>query len=42
VAFCTLEIEPDADPISRHLLDRHFLRKHGPGATYGQAEESGN
>jgi len=42
VAFCTLEIEPDADPISRHLLDRHFLRKHGPGATYGQAEESSN
>ncbi len=24
------------EPISRDLLDRHFLRKHGPGAYYGQ------
>ena len=31
---------PTPTPISPHLLDRHFLRKHGPGATYGQAEES--
>jgi len=23
-------------PIARTLLDRHFLRKHGPGAYYGQ------
>ncbi len=25
--------------ISQPLLDRHFLRKHGPGAYYGQSEE---
>jgi L-ribulose-5-phosphate 4-epimerase len=23
-------------PISQVLLDKHFLRKHGPGAYYGQ------
>jgi L-ribulose-5-phosphate 4-epimerase len=24
------------EPIDRELLDKHFLRKHGPGAYYGQ------
>lgn len=30
---------PDAmlPPMQRELLDRHFLRKHGPGAYYGQS-----
>lgn len=32
----TLRLAPDAWPISRGLLDKHFLRKHGPGAYYGQ------
>lgn len=32
----TLRINPDTPPIPRPLLDRHFLRKHGPGASYGQ------
>lgn len=32
----TLRIDPDAKPIPRALLDKHFLRKHGPGAYYGQ------
>jgi L-ribulose-5-phosphate 4-epimerase len=36
LAFCTLAINPEASPISRALLDKHFLRKHGPGAYYGQ------
>ncbi|MDR1874080.1 MAG: L-ribulose-5-phosphate 4-epimerase [Synergistaceae bacterium] len=27
---------PDWEPMQRELLDRHFLRKHGPGAYYGQ------
>jgi L-ribulose-5-phosphate 4-epimerase len=26
----------ETPPIASHLLDRHFKRKHGPGATYGQ------
>jgi len=31
-----LDLNPQAPPISQALLDRHFLRKHGPGAYYGQ------
>ncbi|HEY5812668.1 MAG TPA: L-ribulose-5-phosphate 4-epimerase AraD [Terrimicrobiaceae bacterium] len=31
-----LQINPAASPISQALLDKHFLRKHGPGAYYGQ------
>jgi L-ribulose-5-phosphate 4-epimerase len=27
------------EPIDAALLDRHFVRKHGPGAYYGQPEE---
>lgn len=27
-------------PIAPHLLDRHFRRKHGPGAYYGQGQGS--
>jgi L-ribulose-5-phosphate 4-epimerase len=32
----TLRLAPDAPPVSAPLLDRHFLRKHGPDAYYGQ------
>lgn len=35
-ASVTLTINPAAGPISSALLDKHFLRKHGPKATYGQ------
>ena len=32
----TLRLFPSARPMQRVLLDKHFLRKHGPGAYYGQ------
>ena len=32
----TLQINPKLKPMQSHLLDKHFLRKHGPGAYYGQ------
>jgi L-ribulose-5-phosphate 4-epimerase len=32
----TLRINPKIKPMQPHLLDKHFLRKHGPGAYYGQ------
>jgi L-ribulose-5-phosphate 4-epimerase len=35
-ALLTLELSPDLGPIPQYLLDKHFLRKHGPGAYYGQ------
>jgi len=36
MALKTLQANPAAQPISRHLLDKHFKRKHGGGAYYGQ------
>ena len=38
MAYRTLGVNPDVAPISDVLRDRHFLRKHGPGAYYGQPE----
>ncbi len=32
----TLRINPKVNPMHPALLDTHFLRKHGPGASYGQ------
>jgi L-ribulose-5-phosphate 4-epimerase len=32
----TLRINPEVKPMQSALLSKHFLRKHGPGATYGQ------
>jgi L-ribulose-5-phosphate 4-epimerase len=32
----TLRINPQAKPMQGVLLDKHFMRKHGPKATYGQ------
>lgn len=36
MALETLTINPNAEPISQALRDKHHFRKHGPGATYGQ------
>ncbi len=36
MALNSLSLSPNLAPISRTLLDRHFFRKHGPKATYGQ------
>jgi L-ribulose-5-phosphate 4-epimerase len=35
-AFRTQLLRPGAGEIQPELLERHFLRKHGPGAYYGQ------
>lgn len=32
----TIRLNPDATSVQQQLLDKHFLRKHGPDATYGQ------
>jgi L-ribulose-5-phosphate 4-epimerase len=32
----TLRLNPKTKPMQPSLLDQHFLRKHGPDATYGQ------
>lgn len=37
MAIHTRLLNPDAPGIQRPLLDKHFLRKHGSGAYYGQS-----
>jgi L-ribulose-5-phosphate 4-epimerase len=32
-------LNPDLSPMQDDLLDKHYLRKHGPGAYYGQTKE---
>ena len=39
LAWCTLAINPAARPISNALREKHFSRKHGPTAYYGQRNE---
>lgn len=39
LAFRTLMLNPAAGPIPSYWVDRHFFRKHGPGAYYGQRQE---
>lgn len=36
MALATLTIRAESAAISQQLLDKHFLRKHGEGAYYGQ------
>jgi L-ribulose-5-phosphate 4-epimerase len=36
MAWHTIQLNPASKPIPQNLLDKHFLRKHGPGAYYGQ------
>jgi L-ribulose-5-phosphate 4-epimerase len=36
MAYHTISLNPDVSPISRNLQDKHFLRKHGANAYYGQ------
>ncbi|MBQ4090327.1 MAG: L-ribulose-5-phosphate 4-epimerase [Clostridia bacterium] len=36
MAMWTLAINPSAESLPEHVADKHFLRKHGPNAYYGQ------
>ncbi len=36
MALDTLRLDPDAEPAPSYILDKHYFRKHGPGAYYGQ------
>jgi len=36
IAYYTVTLKPGSTPISQPLHDKHFFRKHGPGAYYGQ------
>ena len=41
MAWMTLQIHPGATEAARELIEKHYLRKHGAGAYYGQPKESG-
>ena len=36
IATLTFRLDPAVQPIQKPLLDRHYQRKHGPNAYYGQ------
>jgi L-ribulose-5-phosphate 4-epimerase len=36
MAWLTLGLGPASAPLEHFVVERHFLRKHGPGAYYGQ------
>ncbi len=38
MAYGTLMLNANADALPTALLDKHFLRKHGPAAYYGQSQ----
>lgn len=39
MALCTKIISPDVPNMQSELLDKHYLRKHGKNAYYGQGEK---
>lgn len=39
MALRTKQINPNAAPVPKHLLDKHYLRKHGKNAYYGQSKK---
>ena len=39
MAILTLTLVPHAQPAPQHVLDKHFMRKHGPNAYYGRNKE---
>ncbi len=38
MAYSTLQLAPAIGAMPQHLLEKHFFRKHGPGAYYGQSK----
>ncbi len=36
MAMLSMQIDKGLSPMPQHLLEKHFFRKHGPGAYYGQ------
>lgn len=39
MGILTLQIDPQAQPAPAYVLEKHFQRKHGPNAYYGQKKE---
>lgn len=39
MAYHTFQVNPSTQSIDSYLLDKHYLRKHGPDAYYGQKDD---
>ncbi|MBP5308189.1 MAG: hypothetical protein J6Z34_03525 [Clostridia bacterium] len=39
MAFITGQINADTPEVEQYLLDKHYFRKHGKNAYYGQKED---
>ena len=39
MALLTRQIDPAAAPAPAYVQDKHYQRKHGPHAYYGQGQE---
>jgi L-ribulose-5-phosphate 4-epimerase len=38
MALYSMMLRPDLEPLPKHITDKHYTRKHGPDAYYGQTE----
>ena len=38
MAILTRQVEPNAESAPQRVLDKHYMRKHGPNAYYGQVK----
>ena len=39
MAFITYGINPNVERAPQYIMDKHYYRKHGPNAYYGQGGE---
>ncbi len=42
MAFLTKMLKSDVETLPVHIIDKHYSRKHGKNAYYGQKETPGN
>jgi L-ribulose-5-phosphate 4-epimerase len=42
MAYGSMNLVPHLAPLDKHILEKHFQRKHGPNAYYGQKKEKGH
>jgi hypothetical protein len=42
MAILTYQVNPSAGPLPEHVMRKHYERKHGPGAYYGQLDHVGS
>jgi L-ribulose-5-phosphate 4-epimerase len=36
MAFASLQLNPELKALPKHIINKHYMRKHGPNAYYGQ------